>query len=87
MVDEKIQKALDEANGIQEKKRIQLIREGVREKYPNPSDEIAVLRKAVSVLFEVISTLHEGEINNVEFIEYHDTIETIKENVRKALNS
>lgn len=86
-MDNKIKNALASANGLTEQRRVELIREGVREKYPNPSDEIAVLRKAVSVLFEVISTLHEGEINNVEFIEYHDTIETIKENVRKALNS
>lgn len=85
-MDNKIKNALASANGLTEQRRIELIREGVRNKYPNPSDEIAVLRKAVAVLFEVISTLHEGEINNVEFAEYHDTIETIKEDVRKALN-
>ena len=44
----------------------------------HPEDEIAVLRKAVALLFEIVSKLHSEEINNSEFLEYHALVETIK---------
>lgn len=75
MVDKEIQKALDEANGLQKKKRIQLIREGVREKYPIPADEIAILRKTVKYLMDVIATIHPEAIDYPEFTEYFNYIE------------
>ena len=42
------------------------------------SEELAVLRKAVACLFEVVSKLHAGEIANEEFMTYHAEIEAIK---------
>lgn len=41
-------------------------------------DELAILRKAVAMLFEIVSTLHHDEINNAEFAEYNALIESIK---------
>lgn len=41
-------------------------------------DELAILRKAVALLFEVVDTLHHEEISNVEFKKYHNRIEEIK---------
>ena len=41
-------------------------------------DELAILRKAVAKLFEIVSTLHKDEINNAEFAEYNELIEGIK---------
>ena len=76
----KIKNALASANGLNELRRIELIREGVRKKYPNPSDEIAILRKAVAVLFEVVAKLH-PEIDSSEFAEYNAIVEQIKVDV------
>lgn len=45
------------------------------------SEELAVLRKAVACLFDVVSKLHEGEINNEEFKAYHSDVERIKAEV------
>ena len=64
--------------------RTTFIREDVREKHES-HDELAILRKAVAYLFELISTLHEGEINNEEFAKYHAEIEAIKKNVTEAM--
>lgn len=45
------------------------------------SEELAVLRKAVACLFEVVAKLHEGEIKNEEFKAYHAEVECIKAEV------
>ena len=45
----------------------------------HPEEEIAILRKAVAKLFEVVSMLHHDEINNEEFAEYNNLIESIKQ--------
>lgn len=75
MVDESKQKALDAANGLEKLKRTQLIRQGVQEKYPVPADEIAILRKTVKYLLDVIATIHPEAIDYPEFTEYFDYIE------------
>lgn len=77
--------ALAAENGILEKRKTMLIREGVQQEFPHPSDELAILRKAVAVLFEVVATLHPGEINNAEFAEYHAKVEAIKSEVKEVL--
>ena len=45
------------------------------------SEELALLRKAVACLFEVVEGLHKGEIKNEEFIAYHKSVERIKAEV------
>ena len=51
-----------------------------------PEDELAIHRKAIALLFEIISTLHPDEINNEEFAKYHNRIEEIK-NKHEVLKS
>ena len=70
-------KVLDDA-------RVTFIREDVREKHES-HDELAILRKAVAYLFELIATLHEGEIDNEEFAKYNAGIEAIKKNITEAM--
>lgn len=55
--------------------------EGARTK----DEQIAVLRKAVAYLFKLIGELHEGELDNAEFMAYHESVETIKIKVDKML--
>lgn len=45
------------------------------------SEELALLRKAVACLFEVVAKLHDGEIQNEEFMTYHAEVERIKAEV------
>jgi hypothetical protein len=63
------------------------VKEGVKKKYPHPEEEIAVIRKAVARIFEIISTLHEGEINNAEFVEYNAIVEQIKAATREDMKN
>ena len=63
-----------------------IVKEIERGENPRSKDEqIAVLRKAVAYLFELIGTLHEGEINNAEFVAYHESVEAIKLKVDRML--
>ena len=45
----------------------------------SPEDELAIHRKAIALLFDIISTFHRDKIDNAEFAEYNDFIEGIKE--------
>ena len=49
------------------------------------ADEVAILRKSMAYLFELISHLHEGEIDNEEFAKYHLEIEKIKSEIKTDL--
>lgn len=60
------------------------VREGVKKEF-TLEDEIAILRKAVAYLFELISKLHEGELNNAEFAEYNAIVEQIKAEAKEAI--
>lgn len=55
---------------------VRKIREGRSE-----SEELALLRKAVACLFDLVAKLHTGEIDNEEFMAYHDEVERIKAEV------
>ena len=57
----------------------QIVRK-IREKR-SQSEEIAVLRKAVACLFDVVENLHAGKIANEEFMKYHAEVEAIKAQV------
>ena len=87
MVTEKTKNALAKANGFEAERRIEIIREKVRKKYPTVSDEVAILRKAVAYLFDLIATLHEGELDNAEFAEYNALVEAVKIDAKNELSS
>mgnify|MGYP006874652710 CR=1 FL=1 len=70
-------------NGLDKERYEDKVRASVRDKM-FPEDEIAILRKAVAKLFEIIAVLHPYEINNAEFKEYNDRIEAIKKEMRGA---
>lgn len=85
MISEKMKQALSSANNLQKDYEVQRIREGVRKAIPHADDEIAILRKAVAHLFELIATLHEGELDNAEFAEYNAFVEAIKVSAKEEL--
>ncbi len=62
----------------------QKVRKAVDKEY-KLADEVAILRKAVAYLFEIISNLHKGEIDNEEFAKYHSEIENIKSKIKADL--
>lgn len=82
---ENVKNALAKANGFDNERRVELIRERVREEFPNTADEIAVLRKAIAYLFDLIATLHHGELNNEEFAKYNAFIEHVKAITKEEL--
>lgn len=86
MVDEKMKKALIEANGFQKKVETQNIREGVRAVIPHVDDEIAIHRHAIAYLFDIISNLHSGELDNTEFASYNSLVESIKSQVKNDIS-
>ena len=69
---------LSRMNGLEKERYEDKVRGAVRNEM-FPEDEIAILRKAVAKLFEIVATLHPGEINNAEFEEYNALVESIKE--------
>lgn len=73
--------------GFSEERYEDKVKEGVKNKYPHPDEEIAILRKAVAYLFELISKLHEGEIDNAEFAEYNAKVEEIKAEAKGTLEN
>ena len=75
---------LDRINGLEKERYEDKVRGAVRNEM-FPEDEIAILRKAVALLFEVVATLHPGEINNAEFKAYNELIEKIKSEERESL--
>lgn len=75
---------LSRMNGLEKKRYEDKVRGAVRNEM-FPEDEIAILRKAVALLFEVVATLHPGEINNAEFKAYNELIEKIKSEERESL--
>ena len=85
MVTDKTKNALAKANGFENERKVELIREGVRKNFPSVSDEVAILRKAVAYLFDLIATLHEGELDNAEFAEYNALVEAIKVAAKEEL--
>ena len=77
---------LAKLNGLEEPLRKTKIVKGIRQQM-SPNDELAILRKAVAYLFEIIATLHEGEISNEEFKKYNEYAEGVKALVKEAIES
>lgn len=68
-------------NGFKKERYEDKVREAVREEM-FPEDEIAILRKSVAKLFQLVSYLHPDEVNHEEFDEYFNLVEKIKEEQR-----
>lgn len=65
-----------------------LYRDSVREEIRNKmsySDEIAILRKAVAILFNIVATLHSDDLKNEEFAKYNALIESIKSEKKEEI--
>ena len=77
---------LAKLNGLEEPLRKTEIVKGIR-KQMSVNDELAILRKSVAYLFEVIAKLHTGEISNEEFKQYNEYAEKIKALVKAELES
>lgn len=76
-------KKLAELNDMTNDLYVQEVRAEVRKQY-DPQDEIAMLRKAVAILFDVVALLHSEQLNNEEFKTYNDTVEAIKARCKEA---
>lgn len=83
-MDENTKRKLVDKNEKTNELYVQEVRKVVSEEY-HEADEIAILRKAVSYLFELIATLHAGDINNAEFAKYNAEIEAIKSGIKSNL--
>ena len=68
---------LAKINGLEQERFEDMVKEDVR-KEMSADEELAILRKAVAYLFDLISNLHEGEIDNSEFEKYNALVEGIK---------
>ena len=94
-MDKNIMNALVKANGLEEKYKIQKIREAVKKEYPHASDELAIHRKAIAEMFDIctallqaVATFHKGEMPEAkldEFKAYHAKVESIKAEVKEGL--
>jgi negative regulator of replication initiation len=82
---ESMQKKMAKKNALTQELYEDKIKEAVR-KEMSADDELAILRKAVAKLFEIVSTLHKDEINNAEFAEYNELIEGIKRKHKEIRN-
>lgn len=79
-------KRLANLNGLEEPLRKTKIVKGIRKKM-SVNDELAILRKAVAYLFEIIAKLHDGELSNEEFKQYNEHVESIKALVKADIES
>ena len=71
-------------NGQQQNLRKQKIIKGVRTKYPNLEDEVAILRKMVYVLSQKVKEQH-PDIDLSELLDYHTFVEEVKTEIAKEI--
>lgn len=83
MITEDKKDKLAKINGLDKERYEDKVRASVREEL-FPEDEIAILRKAVAKLFDLVASLHPDEIDNAEFAEYNALVENIKKNARQC---
>lgn len=81
---ESMQKKIAKKNALTQELYEDNIKADVR-KEMSADDELAILRKAVAKLFEIVSVLHNDVINNAEFAEYNELIESIKTKHKEML--
>lgn len=77
---------------LREKSIVDKIRNGRKEngkvvrKARSANEELAILRKSVKYLYDLISTLHPDEIENTEFVQYYSDVEKCKEESNEDLS-
>ena len=73
--------------GYSEERYTDKVKENVKQKLGmTVEDEVAILRKSVAYLFELMSKFHLGELNNAEFAEYNAKVEEIKASAKVELS-
>lgn len=65
-------------NGLEKERYEDKVRAAVGE-VMFPEDELAIHRKAIAYLFEIVATLHPDKVRHEEFEVYNALIESIKE--------
>ena len=79
MITEKMKNAAASKNALSQERFVEKVRSGIRNELKlTAEDEIAILRKAVALLFDLVSTLHPEVIDNEEFKAYNLAVEAIK---------
>lgn len=73
-------------NGLSKERYVELVRQGAKKKYPNKADEIALLRKEVALLREVIEKLTGTKLPDTEFVAYNADIEVVKAQAKAETN-
>ena len=81
-MNDKIKNALAKKNNCTEARYKESVRKNVADTF-DKADELAILRKAVAMLFDVVSTFH--PVDNAEFKDYNAKIEAIKSEVKESL--
>lgn len=85
MISDKLKNSIAQKNGLTKERFVESVRSDIRNELKlSTDDEIAILRKAVALLFDIVSTLH-PEVNNAEFAEYNALVEEIKSSAKKTL--
>lgn len=87
MVDRKKEIFLTKKNDVLDKVYVRDVRKSVAKKH-KPVDEIAILRKMLHRVFDLVVELHGEEIRDeiiAEFNEYFNEVEKIKADVKEEL--
>lgn len=84
MISENLKNEIAIKNGFAEDRYLESVRSRVGKQF-KLADELAILRKSVAYLFELIASLHSDEIDNAEFEEYHAAVEAIKTQIKTEL--
>lgn len=64
------------------------VKEGVKEKYPHLEEEVAIARKMIKRVFDLVVQLHGQEVADeviAEFKEYNEHVEKIKAEAKAEL--
>lgn len=72
---------LAEKNGLSEEKYVQDVRLAAKVLYPDKADELAILRKEIHYLREVL-TAHGITLGETEFTVYDRNIESAKDEIK-----
>lgn len=83
MITKELKDQLANINDLDRERYEDKVRETVRDEM-FPEDELAIHRKAIAKLFELIASLHPDEVNHEEFDVYNSRIESIKENIKNV---
>ena len=81
-ISDKVKDLLAEANGTQEERSDEVARERIS-RAMHVAEELAVIRKTVKYILEIIAELHDGEIDTKRFDDYNERIEKIVAQAKK----